>query len=152
MYPGRTTTALIKGVIEVDDTTWPDLSPFIDMANELVTEVCASEKVNPDGTGGPYYSDHRLELIETQLAAHFYAISDAQIDYAKVSILAVKFQVKIDLGFDQTKPGQQATRLDTRGGLAALNNKAKVALKPRRAGVFYVGGTECEMVWDGCNQ
>lgn len=150
MNPGRTTTGLIHGVIEVDDITWPDLGPFIDIANELVTEVCASVTVNSDGTGSPYYSTHRLENIETWLAAHFYAVADQQIDYAKVSVLAVKYQVKLDIGFDVTKYGQQAMRLDTRGGLASLNNVTKDVKKPRKVGVIYLGTPNpcvCEVQW-----
>ncbi len=139
MYPGRTTEDLVKGIIEVDAQAWPDISPFIDAANEMVTELCATVTVNADGTGPLYYNDHRLEVIERWLSAHFYALADQQVEFEKVSSLAQKYQVKIDIGLDQTKYGQMAMRLDTRGRLASINNIVKDVKLPRKVGVTYLG-------------
>lgn len=140
MLPGRTTAPLVKGIIEVDSIAWPDITPFIDVANELVTEVCAVITKNADGSGGPYYSDYRLEMIERWLAAHFYAIADQQVLQESVTHLSETFQAKIDIGFKQTKQGQQAMRLDTKGALATLDNRANT-MKNRRVDIIYLGKT-----------
>jgi hypothetical protein len=109
----RTTTELVGGIVGVDDSI--SLTPFMNAANELVTEVC-----NYSG-----YSATRLQMIETWLSAHFYAMRDPGV--APVSERAggvgANYQSQVGLGFDVTHYGQQAMRLDTHGGLAALNIK-----------------------------
>lgn len=109
----RTTDALVKGIIEVDDDI--SLTPFIDIANELVTECCIAGE----------HSDSRLKLIETWLAAHCYTVRDMRAESEKAGPVSEKKQSKVDLGFDTSHYGQMAMRLDTEGGLAALNKKSK---------------------------
>lgn len=139
--PGRTTAAAVKGIIDTIVTM--DLTPFIDSANELVTEVCASQKA-ADGVTA-YYSAGRLELIERWLAAHFYTVFDPRSASEKVSVITQRLQGKIDLGLDSSLYGQNAMRLDTKGGLAAMNNamKKQQSLLPGRGtiqgGVFWAG-------------
>jgi len=114
----RTTDALVGGVIEVDDSI--DLTPFITIANELVTELCTDSD----------YSEARLTLIETWLAAHGYAIRDPAVDTEKAGPVQVSYQYKIDLGLQQTKHGQQAMLLDTAGNLAALSKRMTEGEQP----------------------
>jgi len=109
----RTTDEAVQGIIEHDTTI--SLTPFIEAANALVTEVCSTD--NYDAT--------RLELIERWLSAHFYAIRDPRYESEKAGDVAAKYQSKVNLGFDVTHYGQMAMRLDTAGGLAALNTEAK---------------------------
>ena len=115
----RTTATNIKKIIEVDTTIVPadaDFDPFIDTANEIVTEMCT-------GDNGPAtaYSVTRLELIERWLAAHFYAIRDPRAKSEKAGSVGVTYQGKVDLNLAVTTYGQQAMMIDTNGGLNRLN-------------------------------
>lgn len=109
----RTTSELVGGIIEVDATI--SLTPFILVANELVTEKCT-------GTQGPTtaYSDERLEVIERWLAAHFYAIRDTRVASESAGVSA-SYQYKLGLNMSVTMYGQQAMLLDTNGQLAKLS-------------------------------
>lgn len=109
----RTTEASVKGIIEVDEDI--SLTPFIEIANALVTEHCSTDD----------YDAVRLELIERWLAAHCYTIRDMRVEAEGAAGMKEKKQSKIDLGFDTSHYGQTAMRLDTEGGLATLNEKTK---------------------------
>jgi hypothetical protein len=108
----RTTDEAVQGIIETNSNI--SLTPFIETANALVTEVCAD-----------YYDDTRLELIERWLAAHFYAIRDPRRLQDRAAVVSKQIESRVDLGFDVTRYGQMAMRLDTNGGLATLNEQAK---------------------------
>ena len=116
----RTTSAEVQEIVDVESGV--DLEPFIIAANELVTECCA----------GQDYSDTRLAEIERWLAAHFYCIRDARAVSERAGSVGQTLQSKVDLGFDVTHYGQMAMRLDTEGGLAALNERIKTG---KRTGV-----------------
>lgn len=134
----RTTDILVKGVIEVDVDI--PLTPFIEVSNELVTEVCVPFT---NGDGSAYYSATRLELIERWLAAHFYAIRDPRLSHESAGSVSASYQNRVDLGLDQTTYGQQAKLLDTKGGLASLDISTK---KGRRTiGVYWLGSTDEEL-------
>ena len=109
----RTTSEEVALIIEVDGSI--SLTPFIEAANALVTEKCSTDD----------YDATRLELIERWLSAHFYAIRDARPTNERAGSVGASYQSKVDLGFDVTHYGQMAMRLDTAGGLAALNAEAK---------------------------
>jgi hypothetical protein len=134
MLPGRTTRSLVAGIIEVDltivQTDMSGLDPFIDIANELVTECCT--------TTGATYLPYRLEMIERWLTAHFYAMRDERPQMERAGPVAQTFQKVVDTGFEATLYGQQAIRLDTRGGLAAKNNKTK-HMRDLPVGIFHLG-------------
>lgn len=126
----RTTPSLVKGIVEVDETAWPDISPFIDTANLLVTEAC--------GESG--YSVAKLELIERWLSAHFYRIADPMLSLETIDVLGARFQFKLGLRLQVTTYGQQVLILDTKGGLAALNNSAeKIKKLSVTVGSFWLG-------------
>lgn len=127
----RTTSALVGGIIEVDDDI--DLTPFIDVANVLVTECCSADD----------YDANRLKLIETWMAAHCYSIRDMRVEAEGASGMREKLQSKVDLGFDTSHYGQMAMRLDTAGGLAALNKKSKEGGKVT-VGITWCGTPETE--------
>lgn len=110
----RTTAEEVEAIVEVDDEI--DLDPFIELANELVTEKCASVTT---------YTDNRLKLIEKLLAAHFYCIRDPRSTREEVTGIRDTYEAKVDLHLDLTRYGQQAMFMDTNGGLAAWNNSLK---------------------------
>jgi hypothetical protein len=124
----RTTAAEIKLIIDVDDANIPDLTPFITVANELVTELCVDSG----------YTATRLNLIETWLAAHFYAIRDPRTTSEKAGSVSANYQSKVDLNLSLTHYGQQAMLLDTDGNLAALNASVVNGGK-RTVGVTWLG-------------
>lgn len=115
----RTTEALVRGIIETDDTNIPDLTPFIAASNELVTECCSDSS----------YDATRLEMIERWLAAHFYAIRDPRAASEKAGSVSANYQYKVDLNLAVTTYGQMAMILDTAGSLAALNIRTAKGLK-----------------------
>lgn len=107
----RTTDTLVKGIIDVDSTI--SLAPFIDLANQLVTELCTNSG----------YASARLTTIETWLSAHFYALFDQQVASEKAGKVSVNYQYQIGLVFMQTKYGQSAMVADTAGNLAQLSKQ-----------------------------
>ena len=133
----RTTDDLVGGIIEVDSDI--SLTPFIDVANELVTECCTDLTTD--------YSAARLILIETWLAAHFYNTRDMRAEMERAGTVQEKFRVKVDLGFDNDRWGQMAMRLDTQGGLARLNEQTKKGSR-RSVGVTWLGTEDPNAVED----
>lgn len=134
----RTTPDLVRTIADADDGV--DLMPFIQAANELVTEVCAAPGV---------YSSGRLQMIESWLAAHFYHILDPQASQETVEGIQVTLDTRVDLGLAVTKYGQQAMRLDTGGYLAALDNAMKTVTKTlpgggKKVGVTWLGTDLCD--------
>ena len=125
----RTTENAVRAIIDVTDT---DLTPYIAVANALVTEYCADVST---------YDAERLELIERWLSAHFCTIKDPRTTAEKIGSVSVNYQSVIDLGFNSSHYGQTAMRLDTNGGLAALNDKINKA-KAANATVTWLGTAE----------
>lgn len=119
----RTTSIAVAGIIEVDASI--PLTPFIEAANYLVTEVCAPAL---DANSDPYYSDPDLELIERWLSAHFYAVRDPRETMVQASTVRQQFESKVDTGLAITRYGQQAMRIDRFGGLAALDNALRTVV------------------------
>lgn len=134
----RTTTELVAGLVNGVPAD-ADLTPFIDTAHLVVNDNCAASG----------YSDAKLELLERWLAAHYVCIFDPRTKSADADGPKEAYEdIKVDLGFNVTKYGQQALRLDTAGSLAALNNalnKVTIPL-PVKAGVVstrWLGGWNC---------
>ena len=127
----RTTDAAVKLITDVDTTI--DTSPFIEIANALVTEVCY-----PLG-----YDDTRLELIERWLSAHFYRVRDPSKSSEGVGPVSESNIYQVGLGFNQTREGQQALLLDTLGGLATLQQTTQDPTKRSTRQMVWLG-TEAE--------
>jgi hypothetical protein len=108
------------------------LSPFIEAANQLVTDCC-------DGAG---YASAKLELIERWLAAHFYAIRDPRVADERAGAVSASYMHRVGLHLAQTTYGQQAMLLDTAGGLALLNGRVTAGRAPFVAGVAWAGTKE----------
>jgi len=122
----RTTSAEVAAIIEVDVSI--SLTPFIEVANELVTECCTSGS----------HTALRLAQIEKWLAAWAYCIRDMRAFGERAGSVSQNLQSKVDLGFDNSHYGQMAMRLDTEGGLAALNERIKKG-KRATASVTWLG-------------
>ena len=106
----RTTSDNVADIIEVDTTI--ELTPFITVANELVTELCLDSG----------YTETRLELIERWLAAHFYTNRDPRATDEKAGPVGASYQSAVDLNLNTSHYGQTAMMLDTAGNLKNLNN------------------------------
>lgn len=107
----RTTEAEVRAVIETD----PDISidPFISHAGVLTDrmEINATEK-------GYTLTAAELALVETYLAAHFYALRDRQAETEREGRSSVKYMGKLGYGLEATPWGQQALTIDYTGSLA----------------------------------
>jgi hypothetical protein len=135
----RTTPELIAEIIEVD-TDIP-LEPFITIANELVSERCATGVT-------PAYTTARLELIERWLAAHFYTVRDPRMTSRGVDVIQQSWQSAIGRGFKTSHFGQTAMRLDTAGRLAKLDAAIEDPTKKRSVGINFIGTTPEERGWE----
>lgn len=121
----RTTSEDIGEIIELDATI--DVTPFITIANELVTELCV----------GKGYTEGRLALIETWLAAHFYCVRDPRVTSESAGVSA-SYEGSAGMYLERSRYGQQAMVLDTAGGLAALNKKSQTG-GARRISIAWLG-------------
>jgi len=128
----RTTSTLVGGIIELEDDF--DISPFIAIANELVTECCSEDD----------YDATRLEMIERYLSAHLYTNYDPRAKSEKAGDVSVSYQSAVDLGFNTSHYGQHAMLLDTAGGLAALNKRTQDG-KTSSVAVTWMGKTADEV-------
>lgn len=126
--PTRTNAGLVGGIIEVDASV--PLTPFIDAANQLVTELCA-----PSG----HHTVERLEMIERYLSAHFYTLRDPRPVSEQVGAVQQTNQSKVDLFLSTSHYGQMAMVLDTSGALSDLNNQQKYLRVKRTISVTWVG-------------
>lgn len=119
MFPGRVTQQQLESIVEVDLVTFPDLTNFFDEANELTTELCV---VAPAAIGRVAYTDHRLYLIELNLAAFFYCCADPRATTERAGPVSESLQHKTGFNLALNAYGQKAMTLDTNLQLAAFNN------------------------------
>lgn len=110
----RTTEDRVQLIIQYDTTVIPDIQPFIDDANIMVTAIVATDDTP---------SAASLELIERYLAAHLIAITDPRVDTEKVKSLQTKYQYLLDKGLGITHFGTTAMAMDFTGRLAAFNTR-----------------------------
>jgi len=131
----RVTDEEVRGIIEATEDEIFSLNPFIDAANQLVTDLCS----------GDSYSAAKLRLIELWLAAHFYAVrSPRPSEEGAAGGVSVKFQGQTAMHLEATIYGQQAMLLDTAGNLAALNSGLKSG--KRTIGITWLGSEIDEIV------
>jgi len=119
----RTTSDLVKGIIEVDTTI--SLDPFILAASALVDDIASDSG----------HDAARLQLIETWLSAHFYTVRDPRTTQERAGTVAASFQSAVDLNLNTSHYGQMAMTLDTSGLLRSLSNKKG----RRQANVTWLG-------------
>lgn len=121
----RTTAELVGGIVDIPDSV--DVTPFIDTANQMVTDCCADAG----------YTDAKLELIERWLSAHFYRVAHPSAETERKGPFARTLNRKLGYGLDCTVYGQNAMRLDTEGGLAELDQQTEDG--GSNTGVFWAG-------------
>lgn len=122
----RVTQAEVEAIF---DTALTDLSPFITVANQMVTRYC---------TGGDM-SDAELKEVERWLSAHFASVQDARTASEKAGPVSENYQYKVGLDLDFTKYGQQAMVLDATGGLANWNKDVQNGKADRPATIGWIG-------------
>jgi len=128
----RTTYAAVAKIISVKDSITTDLEPFIEAANQVVTDNCTYASPNT-------YTDAKLELIERWLSAHFYAIRDPRPTEQRAGPVSQMLKSKVDIGLDVTHYGQQAKAFDNLGGLAALDGRLKSGKAKVTPGISWLG-------------
>ncbi len=136
----RTDEDSVAAIIEVDEEI--ALDPFMTAANLLVNRIVAPAEGDDDllyYEVGDADDDAALTVIETWLAAHFYAIRDPRNTFTAVSSIMDRFQSQVDLNLSVTHYGQQAMVLDTSGALAAYNRTLEKGPIKRRVGVTWLG-------------
>ena len=104
----RVTASDVDEIMEKDLSSL-DITPFITIANLLVTEKLGSSSLSAD----------LLKEIERWLAAHFVAVSykDERIQQEKIDVASVTYMSMGSgkTGLDMTPYGRQVKLLDTTG-------------------------------------
>lgn len=122
----RTNSDAVKAILllDYDSKRSPDLAAFIETASALVDDVvdCAAEK-------GVALTDARLELIERWLAAHLYKMSDKDVTSSSQQGASASFTGQFGMGFDATRYGQMATRIDSSGCLDNIDKTQEASME-----------------------
>lgn len=108
----RTTETAIKAILGSHYDGTSELQPFIDTATLLVDDIAGSDES---------ISLARLERIECYLSAHYYSLKDPIVQSRSTGRASGQFQGRTDLGFDGSRYGQEAKRLDPTGYLVRLD-------------------------------
>jgi hypothetical protein len=129
---GLTTTTAVQAILsaggDYDTDASPDLQQFIDSADAVV----ATRLVATAAKKNYVHATAELEIIERWLAAHLYCCSDQPYKSRSTAGASGQFSGNTADGFDSTKYGQMACRLDYSGCLQNLN-------KFQRAGAQWLG-------------
>lgn len=128
MVSTRTDEDSVRTLIESD--TDIDLTPFIETAANLVSYVSSQDTDS-------LLSNDMLASIELWLAAHYYSARDQGVMAEATEAANAKYMGKYDLGFDATRWGQAAKRLDVTGTLAKLDQQAKEG--KQKAALYWLG-------------
>lgn len=124
----RTTAAQVEAIIDWNAAI--DVAPFIEIANNLVTRMCAGSIFG--------YDNSTLELIERWLAAHYYTIRDKDVR-ANSEGAGDANQNMGDVrgkGLESTPYGQQVMVFDSQGALAALNKRMTEGVPPKPGAIW----------------
>lgn len=119
----------------VDNTATIDMTPFIRIANRLVSKVDTNDEDN-------LLDDGDLQELETWLAAHFYAHRDQLLTSKSTSGASGSFQGQTGMFFSSTQYGQTALLLDVTGYLSALQQMAQNGRK--KIQMIWLGSTESQ--------
>lgn len=128
----RTTDEKVREIIDTDPAL--SLNPFISTANSLVTWLTSK-----DSSG--LLSSDTLTLIETWLAAHFYAHRDQLYQSKSTGGASGSFQGQTQMVLNSTTYGQTAMLLDVTNNLAALN-QASLNGNRKNASLFWLGSED----------
>lgn len=113
----RTTAQAVKALLmrDYDTVDTPSLTPFIEVAEALTDDVEAHASANSVSL-----SASRLERIERNLAAHFYAGSDKPYAEEWTDKAKAVYQGRTGMYLERSYYGQAAVLLDKSGYLASL--------------------------------
>lgn len=123
----RTTPEDVRKIIELDATL--DVIPFIEMASDLITEVC----------GDVGYTEDRMVMLENLLTAHLCTMLEPRVTSESVSTLQERVATRIGFGLNHSVYGQMLLRFDTAGGFAALELQTRNGPGGGIAGISFVG-------------
>lgn len=101
-------------VAEILDTNISDVTPFITVANLVVTDKLSGEGLSSD----------LLKEIERWLSAHFVSARDPRIKQEKTEGASVTYTGNFGKGLDLTPYGQNVKLLDSTGILAKIGMKS----------------------------
>lgn len=119
----RASNSTVRAIVEDSDSI--DFTTFIAVANQLVDEVCLDSG----------YTDERLTMIETWLAAHFHSVMTPQATDEKVGPISETRDIQTSLHLNSSRWGQTAMILDSAGNLANLSRQVEMGRKTFTAGV-----------------
>lgn len=111
----RVTTEEVKEIIQTNMT---DLTPFINVANILVTQKLGASDLDAD----------TLKEIERWLSAHFVSMKERQPISESIGSASMSYAGAYGKGIDETTYGRTAKALDTTGALASAFGR-KVVLE-----------------------
>ena len=131
----RTSSTAVESII--DGTPEKTLTPFIDAANLMVTNLCSADTD---------YSANDLEMIERYLAAHFYQITIVPADSADTGNASESKRSKIDMGLNLTHFGQMAMRFDYNHHLMDNEISLQKGLSAAAISLTWLGSTEDELL------
>lgn len=117
------------GIVEVEEGDI--LTPYIDAAHSLLNAAIARTEAN--------YGLAHETIIETWLAAHFYAVFAPRESQEAVKGIIAEYEGKTDLGLNFTRYGQQAMLLDYMGGLSQINEMIQEGKTPVKIGITWLG-------------
>lgn len=103
----RTTQEQVAAIIDLDPSI--GLDPFIAAASALVDRIDGIE-------------DSDALLVETWLAAHFYAMRDPRTVSERAGSVGATYQSKIGFNLMLSHYGQMAMTLDPTGALRRMSN------------------------------
>lgn len=109
-----TTVDAVQKIIQYDTTLFPDLTPFIESASLLVTDVVGID---------PAPSDAVLELVTRYLTAHLLTITEPLVSHEQVKSLQATYQFKLSDGLGLSHWGSTALLMDTTGRLSRYNQQ-----------------------------
>lgn len=129
-----TTTTLVQSALLGDYDGTADLSFFVTQASVMLTNMvtCATKK-------GITITEDNLQVIETYLAAHYYAIADRILTQKTTGRSAATFAGVFEKGLALTPYGQAAMDLDPSGCLSAMTKRNTI-------GGFWLGKSPSDQI------
>ena len=119
-----TNATAVQGILLGNYTPGADLSGFIEIAANMVTQMldCATGK-------GVTISATTAELIERNLAAHYYGHGDQFFQSKSTKGASGSFQGQTGKGLEGSQYGQTAMMLDPSGCLSAMNKGGRIQMQ-----------------------
>ena len=134
----RTTPEAVQAILvgNYDSDDRPDLTPFIEQASLLVDEIDTND------TEG-VMTTKALEMVERNLAAHFYHAADPLYTSRSTAGASGSFQGQYGMGFAGNTYGQNALLLDRTGTLARRNSELQEGGR-RKPSMTWLGKPEMD--------